>query len=79
MKNNYYEIGIKGEIIAFDDLDDAIAFADENDIELISEIGGAYDDYMKCWFCGDWSPVGDMNNNDLCYRCESYLISRGEI
>ena len=79
MKDNYFEIGLKGEIIAFEDFDEAVAFANENDVDLISEIGGSWDDFRKCWFCGEWVPESDLNKNDLCYHCESYLISRGEI
>ena len=79
MKDHYYEIGINGEIIAFDDFDDATAYADAHGATLICEIGGSWDDFAKCWWCDNWVPVSDMNKNSLCSHCESYLMSRGEI
>ena len=79
MKDIYYEIGNNREILSFDTLEAAIEYADANDVTLISEIGGAWDDYVKCWFCEEWVPVSETNRENLCNHCESYLISRGEI
>ena len=73
----YYEIYREGETLAFDTLDEAIAFANENDCTTICEIGGSWDEYEKCWFCQEWRC--DTNTQGLCEHCESYLISRGEI
>lgn len=67
------------EIMSFDTLEEAIEYADKNKCTLISEIGGAYDEYVKCWFCNEWVESTTTNSNGLCERCESYLISRGEL
>lgn len=50
-------------------LEEAIAHADKHGYELISEIGGSYTDYGKCWFCGEWYDVNDLIADDTCYRC----------
>ena len=79
MQDIYYEIGNDREILAFDTLEDAIEYASAHGVTLISEIGGSWDDYSKCWFCEEWVPVSEMNRENLCNHCENYLISRGEI
>lgn len=37
---HYYEVSENNQVSAFDTLEDAIEFADKNEITLISEIGG---------------------------------------
>ena len=71
--------GNAGGLIGFDTLEEAIQYAEENDIEIICEIGGAWDEFKKCWFCGEWKSTDELNNDNLCEHCENYLISRGEI
>jgi hypothetical protein len=62
--------------VAFEDFDEAVAYAEEHNIEYITEIGGSWDEFKKCWWCQEWVTSSDMNINDLCYQCESYLNSR---
>jgi len=84
---HYYEVenkqtntgGMPAGVVAFDTLEEAIKYADENGADEINEIGGSWDDFRKCWFCCEWVPVCELNKNDLCDHCENYLISRGEI
>lgn len=53
-------------------LDEAIEFAEANRIEEIHEIGGSFDDFAKCGFCGEWLPIQDLNVNGWCDHCEWY-------
>ena len=62
--------------VVFEDFDEAVVYAEEHNIEYITEIGGSWDEVKKCWWCEEWTPSSDMNTNDLCYTCESYLKSR---
>lgn len=59
---------------AFDDIDDAIEFADTHGIDLITEIGGYWNDLEKCEFCHEWFCSSDLNSDGLCDRCE-YAIN----
>ena len=73
----YYEVenkqapndGTPQGVIAFDTIEEAIQFADENECELICEIGGNWEEWKKCWFCGDWFPVCDLIGTGVCDRC----------
>lgn len=74
-------IDLKGscEAIAFDTLEEAIEFADANGCELICEMGGSWDEYKKCEFCGEWDLAYTIdNNNGICDYCEMAIYSRGE-
>lgn len=64
--------------VAHKTIDDAIEYADANGIDLICEIGGSWDEYEKCWFCGEWYPSTDLDKNGTCWRCKLALWSRGE-
>lgn len=82
----YYEVegpdardGLPNGVQSFDSLDEAIAFAEANDRDRISTCGGDWEDYGKCWFCGDWVPVSEIGTTDACWRCELELYSRGEL
>ena len=71
-------IDYKGCLYAFDTLEEAIAFADtDGTVTVISEIGGSWDEYEKCWWCEEWKPSTDFGTApDLCEKCESYLRLR---
>lgn len=59
------------EAIAFDTLEEAIEFADNNEnITLISEIGESWTEYGKCGFCGEWYENTELNIEGDCPRCE---------
>jgi len=81
----YYEVenknapqdGLPAGVVEFDDLDSAIEYAEKYGADLICEIGGSWDEFRKCWWCGDWCC--DVGKEGLCDHCENYLISRGEI
>lgn len=62
-------------VIAFDTLEEAIAFADKNECETISEIGGNWTDYKKCWFCGEWFDACELIGTGVCERCEIAIDS----
>lgn len=66
---HYYEVSSGECIYAFDTLDEAIEFADENECTLISEIGENWSDYEKCWFCEEWYESTELNKDGVCCRC----------
>lgn len=69
----YYEIAHEGTLNAFDSLEDAIEFAEENGITTIQEIGGCWTEFEKCWFCEEWFDTNELNTNNECSRCESAI------
>ena len=60
---------------AHETLEDAIAFAEAHDIPTIY---GDTDTYEKCWFCGEWFPIEELDNDGTCRNCHLALWSRGE-
>lgn len=69
----YYELAHKDTLCAFDTLEEAIDFAEKNNIKTIQEIGGSWEEYEKCWFCEEWFAVSELNTNNECSRCESAI------
>lgn len=58
---------------AHDTLEEAIEFAEANGIEEIHEIGGSFDDFVKCGFCGEWLPIQELDEKSgFCDHCEWY-------
>lgn len=64
-------------VTAHDNLDAAITYANTHNINIIYEIGGAWDEYGRCWFCGEWFSLCQLNNRNECERCEIALIQHG--
>lgn len=62
---------------AHETLDDAITFADQHGITLISEMGECFDEWGKCWFCGEWFLIEELNDGDECSRCEQAIKDHG--
>jgi hypothetical protein len=73
-----YEINIDGTSFYFETLEKAIEFAEDNKSEIIYGIGNDWNDYKKCWFCGEWYESSELNKESLCKSCEMALWSRGE-
>ena len=69
MKQHYYETFCGVYSYAHDTLEEAIDFADKNECTFIAEIGGSWDEYLKCSFCGEWYPSYEINTNGDCSRC----------
>ena len=70
MINYYFETGDPlGEIVAHENLESAMEYADTHDIDLISEIGGDWRDFIKCAFCGEWFESEELDENCNCERC----------
>ena len=70
----YYEVqSDEKEVRAFHSLEEAINFADKHGSELICEIGGSWMEYGKCWFCGEWFGVSELNSENECSRCEDAI------
>ena len=62
-------------LTAHDTLEEAIKFAEAHEIPTIQEIGGSWDEYEKCWFCGDWFTSSEMNTENTCERCQMAIWS----
>ena len=68
---HFYETGTAGEIQAHETIEKAIEFAEQNKCEIICEIGGNWEEFKKCWFCGEWIPATNFNiGATVCTRCE---------
>ena len=79
---HYYETYTNDELgtvaHAHETIEEAIAFANENNCEIICEIGGSWDEYQYCWFCQEWQPTTDFNiGASVCYRCERAINDHG--
>ena len=75
---HYYETSTDHEIQAHNTLEEAIAFAEQNNCEIICEIGGSWDEFKYCWFCQEWQPTTDFNIGcSVCYRCERAINDHG--
>lgn len=57
-------------LTAHDTLDDAIEFAEAHGCLTICEIGGSWDEFEKCAFCGDWFTATELNTENLCWCCQ---------
>ena len=62
-----------------DTLEEAIEWADTHGILTIYEIGGAWDEFEKCSFCGEWVTSYELDTDGFCERCLMALRSHGEI
>ena len=67
---HYYEVSEGDYIRSFDTLEEAIEHCDKYGYTLISEIGGNWLDYEKCWFCEDWYESSELNKDGVCRRCD---------
>ena len=77
MSEIYYEVAGDHEIRAFEIFEDAAAYADEIGSKTIYEIGGSFDEYEKCWFCGEWFTTGELDEDDLCDSCAVAVRDHG--
>jgi hypothetical protein len=66
-------------LTAHDTLEEAIEFAEANGILTIYEIGGSWDEFEKCGFCGEWFPSNELNKEGDCFYCEQAIKSHGGI
>ena len=73
-----YEVYTFGENTSFDTLEEAIEFAEKNDLSVIQEIGGSFTEYKKCGWCGDWVDSYELRNSWACDYCRQAIESRGE-
>lgn len=59
------------ECVKFDEWEAAEEYANANACALICEIGGSWDEWEKCWSCGEWFTKYELNRyNGTCERCE---------
>ena len=59
-------------ITAHDTFKEAVEFAEANGIPTIYEVGGSFDEFEKCGFCGEWFPVADLDGGGWCRDCVWY-------
>lgn len=64
-------------LTAHETIEEAIEFAEANGIKTIYEVGGSFDEFEKCEFCGEWYTTEELNNG-ICWRCKLAIWSRGE-
>lgn len=83
---HYYEtyetadgIDLKGSCTAtaHDTLEDAIEYAEANNLNYIAEIGGSWDEWEKCDFCGEWYLSTELNEYGDCDRCIQAMNDHG--
>lgn len=70
-------IDYKGSYYAHDTLEEAIEHADANGINYIYEIGGNWEEYEKCAFCGEWYSSTELNEYGDCERCVQAMRDHG--
>lgn len=75
---HYYEISLGDHLYSFENLDDAIDFANLNICNMICEIGGSWIDYQQCSLCGEWVDCCELNESCECEYCQQALKSKGE-
>lgn len=63
--------------VHFDSFEAAEDWANSHGCETIEEIEGSWDEYKKCWFCEGWYPVGELDREGLCGRCETAARDHG--
>lgn len=75
---HYYELYTIGENTRFDTLEEAIEFANKNNMNVIQEIGGSYTEFKKCGWCDEWVDSYELRHSWACNRCRMGIESRGE-
>lgn len=60
------------------DFEDAEELAQSVGFDIIDENGGNFETFKKCWFCGNFYPLGELDEDQTCDRCQMALWSRGE-
>lgn len=68
-----YEDGDK--IIALHEtFDDALEYIEKTSaaVDRIEEIGGSWDVFKTCYFCGEWKPVQELDEDGWCDHCKWY-------
>lgn len=64
-------------VTAHKTFDEATAFAEAHGIAIVYEIGGAWDEFSKCEFCGEWFTLPELNRENLCPYCVQAIESHG--
>lgn len=75
---HYYELYTHGENTIFDTLEDAIEFANKNDMSIIQEIGGGWTEFKRCGWCDEWVDSNELRHSWACDQCRLGIASRGE-
>ena len=57
------------EAVGFDTLEEAIEYAETHGIKTVSQIGGSFDEFEQCCFCGEWFEVNELDTENTCDRC----------
>ena len=70
------EIGYKS--VRHNTFSDAVAYADEHDLDYISEDLATGKEWLKCSACGSFIDALEFDTADICPQCQNALWSRGE-
>lgn len=79
MRTHTYEVynPATQELRLFEDFDEATYYAENIGIDFIAELGGNFEEFGKCKYCGDWVPCAELDAyDDICERCAAYIASR---
>ena len=78
---HYYEIvnPVTRKTHTFNDIDDAITYAESVGAVSVQEIGGSWYEFTRCAWCEEWQPLCDFDGTCYCVNCRNYLKSRGEL
>lgn len=60
-------------ITAHDTYENAVIFANENNIDFISQNGGNYGEFFRCMICNEFYAGDQFPNGEFCERCERTL------
>ena len=71
-ETTHYDAGEFPITTAHETIETAIEFAEANGINTISEIGGSWDEFQKCEFCGEWMPSQELDKKGWCSDCNWY-------
>lgn len=73
----YATDGEKCSVVEHDTLEEAIERANEYGLDEIEENGGNWETWRRCWFCGEFFPESDLNEEGECLFCEQAIKSHG--
>lgn len=74
---HYYEIECGTNCVqGFENLDDAIKYANDNGCIEICEVGQSWIVYQRCSFCGKWVDTCELNENNECEYCQQATKSK---
>lgn len=69
--NTFYQTHQRGIIVAHDTLEEAKAYAEGRRVFSITEVGGRFDEWVRCELCGEWTISDELSADGYCHVCEA--------